>query len=612
MTGLDCPMQTKALHLFWHKAELRLVEQPAPEVPVFAMSRPTLFGGREEFLLQYPARLEPPSERDIARHRFTVRHGKKRRSFQAPDAATFETWLSALEQALEPKNEQEHSPTPSSTSSNATTAVSSQGMMSTPGSIGTYSSSRGGPTSAGSNVSSQCSHTSTARAPPLRLTLERPCFTRDLNNFKLIWLHRPAWIITPSAEDVENDATTTEITEVVTDEIELGVEVIQEVSDTEDEDNDVLSVGVDDDALEGVFSKRQPVDNVVLGGVASNDADINTASVEDEFEDCELGAISDDEDFSPPTVIPTSPVNISKFEELADTVFRKAGDTNNVRSSAIGSATACETVFEADILETVHTGSADSEVEDVNSEVQAVVETLVSAVVEQCNFDEAARVDSVLDLDEDVEPEGEAAAEALGPAVAKCNADVDEGIARISDVITIIKSEVKDIELNVRASSESLVIKVDQSSEESKEDMSTVGAVTPRRFKKRSLVKSSKHSATFSTKHKWFPLDPTNSSLIWVRGSAEGDGKTAPRSTSRRSSSKSSRKWSPVDPSNTRLVWVQRAEAAARVESRYKATSSSRKWPPLEPDNSRYIWIRRQPSLDSSSSRVRRYSKQQC
>lgn len=86
------------------------MEQQAPEAPVFAVSRPTLFGGREEFLLQYPARLEPPTERDIARHRFTVRHGKKRRSFQAPDAATFEAWLSALEQALEPKAEPDHSP----------------------------------------------------------------------------------------------------------------------------------------------------------------------------------------------------------------------------------------------------------------------------------------------------------------------------------------------------------------------------------------------------------------------------------------------------------------------------------------------------------------------
>ncbi|KAG6591021.1 Pleckstrin homology-like domain [Phytophthora cinnamomi] len=321
-------MQTKALHLFWHKAELRLVEQPAPEAPVFAMSRPSLLGGREEFLLQYPARLEPLTEREIARHRFTVRHGKKRRSFQAPDAATFETWLSALEQALESKPEPEHTPTPSSTSSNATTAVSSQGKTSSPRSTGTYESSRDGRITAGSNVSSQrsniSSHASTARAPPLRLTLERPCFTRDPRNLKLIWLHRPAWT-TPSAANANADVAENELdvnisvesefeelADGATDDIAFGEEAAQEVSD-EDEDQDdhnVLSVVAHDEDVDE-FLGDDTVD-----GFTSDDADTSSAGVVSELNDSERDSINVDESYLATSIIATSPVNTSKFEEL--------------------------------------------------------------------------------------------------------------------------------------------------------------------------------------------------------------------------------------------------------------------------------------------------------
>ncbi|EGZ29620.1 hypothetical protein PHYSODRAFT_344077 [Phytophthora sojae] len=598
MTGLDCPMQTKALHLFWHKAELRLVEQQAPEAPVFAVSRPTLFGGREEFLLQYPARLEPPTERDIARHRFTVRHGKKRRSFQAPDAATFEAWLSALEQALEPKAEPDHSPTPSSTSSNATTAVSSQGKMSTSGST---TSSRGKMDTAGcnmssqrSNVSSQRSNVSATRAPPLRLTLEWPCFTRDPNNFKLIWLHRPAWAVPSPAKadkeaDVgEQDASTAEFEEEggdgVTDGIEFGEEALQGVSETDEEeerDNDVLSVFTDEEAPEE-------------GSHEFVDVETDTVSAEEEFDYCDLETITDDEGSMPTTAIATSPVNASKFEELVDMVPRKADGSKNVESTAIPEGVA---VAKAESPRLVGTASADS-----HGVVEAVLETLVDAVVKHSSIDEAACVGP----DAGVEPpEGEEAAKALVPAVSRPRIDGVEAF----DELTANEGEVNDAEASERTAPESLVAEV-SSPENSKEGIFAVEGVvspaTPRSSKKRSVVKSSKRSASIASKFKWVPLDPTNSSLIWVQGSADADTKSAPRSNPRR---KTSRKWSPVDPSNSRLIWVQRVEAAARVESRYKATSSSRKWVPLEPDNSKYIWIRRQPSSGASS--VGRHAKQQ-
>lgn len=112
---------------------------------------------------------------------------------------------------------------------------------------GSTTSSRGKMDTAGcnagsqrSNVSSQRSNVSATRAPPLRLTLEWPCFTRDPNNFKLIWLHRPAWAVPSPAKadkeaDVgEQDASTAEFEEEggdgVTDGIEFGEEALQGVS----------------------------------------------------------------------------------------------------------------------------------------------------------------------------------------------------------------------------------------------------------------------------------------------------------------------------------------------------------------------------------------------
>ncbi|KAG1711290.1 hypothetical protein DVH05_008543 [Phytophthora capsici] len=218
------------------------------------MSRPTFFGGHEEFLLQYPARLEPPSERDISRHRFTVRHGRKRRSFQAPDAATFDSWFSALEQALEPEKESEQLYTPKTTSSNATTAPS---RASTTSSFGTNSQggvstgTRAGSRARVGSLASSCnSQHSQPRAPALRLTLERPCFTRDKNNLKLIRLHRPDWtsvVTVPGSGEIEAEADDIlDVPESDTD-VEEPEEEMAEMSDDESQQDDSL----DDDYDEG-------------------------------------------------------------------------------------------------------------------------------------------------------------------------------------------------------------------------------------------------------------------------------------------------------------------------------------------------------------------------
>ncbi|CEG37013.1 Pleckstrin homology-like domain [Plasmopara halstedii] len=173
MLELQTPMQTKAFKVFWHKAEVQMVERPNYQAPVVAISQPSLLGGHEEFVLQYPARLEPPTKRNIERHRFTIRHGKKRRIFQAPDAATFHTWLSAIEHALESKNGTEHSMSPDS--QNSTRSLTGK-------------------------VCSQDSHASRSRFT----TLELSCYTRDRINRKLIRLRRPAATI-PSLAEIKAD-----------------------------------------------------------------------------------------------------------------------------------------------------------------------------------------------------------------------------------------------------------------------------------------------------------------------------------------------------------------------------------------------------------------------
>ncbi|KAH7488828.1 hypothetical protein KRP22_008534 [Phytophthora ramorum] len=529
MAGLDCPMQTKALNLFWHKAELRLVEQPQPEAPVFAISRPTLFGGREEFILQYPARLEPPTKRDLARHRFTVRHGKKRRSFQAPDAATFGTWLSALEQALEPKREPDEVNTPSSTATTAT-ATSSQGRESIAGSTGTRASSRCRVSTLGGASSRASSNASVAMPPPSRITLERECFTRDPNNHKLLWLHRPAPTIAGLAID----------------EVERG---------------DIVSLSACHEEAEEDYT------NIF----ATEDAPLNTT------------------DKCPHANSNTTEV----FSDGPDAACA-GGDHDQENGSCIAAVEDMQSVADVGNGEPLDDPSAANDVagielDNINSEVKAVVEGLVAAVSEgeQDRTIKGEEIDIVNESDA-INPEIEAVVEALVAAVVKSEdgSDLDGGALGIGNATVTMDGFIMSGVESSRASGSA------------KEPAAQVSA----------------RSATLVTKHRWEPLDPTNSSLIWVRCSADANVHSAPRSNPRRRPSKPARKWVPVDPSSTRLIWIKRVEnAAARIQSRYKATSNTRKWTPLEPDNSRFIWVRRQivpvssaatPLVDSSSFRV--------
>ncbi|KAK1947585.1 hypothetical protein P3T76_001595 [Phytophthora citrophthora] len=503
MAGLDCPMQTKAFNLFWHKAELRLVKQTEPEAPVFAMSRPSFFGGHEEFLLQYPARLEPPSERDVSRHRFTVRHGKKRRSFQAPDAATFDSWYSALEQALEPEKESEQINTPKTTSSNATTATSrasmagsfgtnSQDGVSTAGRSGTRASSRARVGSLASSCSSQRSHGSQPRAPALRLTLERPCFTRDKNNLKLIRLHRPDW--------------TSAATIAGSDEVEAEADDILDVPDTE---SDVEEPEEEMDEM----SEEDSID--------THQSD----SLDDDYEEVAADGDASGEDAFAGDLVAAA------METLAVAVI---ADTFSNEKERAGIAL------------------TKSEVDCIEPEVEAAVEALIAAVVENSYNIETSTVEALSSVSVDaIEPEAKSTDESSVPPAIK---DEDDTTLEPPNAVAAVAS-------------------------------------TPQSLKKKPTPKSAKRS---SARRQWVPLDPTSSRLIWVRSSAENEVKSAPRSNPKRKTIKPARHWVPMDPSSTRLVWIRRVESAARKESRYKAASSTRKWIPLDPTNSNFIWVRRQ------------------
>lgn len=245
------------------------------------------------------------------------------------------------------------------------------------------------------------------------------------------------------------------------------------------------------------------------------DVETDTVSAEEEFDYCDLETITDDEGSMPTTAIATSPVNASKFEELVDMVPRKADGSKNVESTAIPEGVA---VAKAESPRLVGTASADS-----HGVVEAVLETLVDAVVKHSSIDEAACVGP----DAGVEPpEGEEAAKALVPAVSRPRIDGVEAF----DELTANEGEVNDAEASERTAPESLVAEV-SSPENSKEGIFAVEGVvspaTPRSSKKRSVVKSSKRSASIASKFKWVPLDPTNSSLIWVQGSADADTKSA-------------------------------------------------------------------------------------
>ncbi|GMF45283.1 unnamed protein product [Phytophthora fragariaefolia] len=584
------------------------------------MSRPTLLGGRDEFLLQYPARLEPPTERDIARHRFTVQHGKKRRSFQAPDAVTFKTWLAAIDQALGPKKDEEQllAP-PSSTTSTATTAASSQ--MSAPGSTGADLSSRSRASTVGSNVSSQRSHASTARAPPMRLTLERPCFTRDPKNFKLLWLHRPAWMFPSAAHSDEADCSELDLgakkeleseTEVDydTDDVELAIQTVSDAEDTQSENNGLAS---DESALDG-SSTELLVDDIVDG--FAGDGTLNSSmSVEDVFKDSEQESGSDSGEFVASAAISTSPVNASKFEELADMVtLRKADSSNTVENAAFVSTVVDKPIGAGNSLELLRPRSTSNDAEHIDSEVNAVVAALVSAVLDQNDADTAFYNDLVSVNDDHTDPESTTSSTVETIPQAVMESDVKhEDFDGVEPIASPSSSETEESESEVGIAIESRATAVVQETEDNSQ-MCNVEPVpassASRSLKQRSVVQNSKRFATLASGNKWVPLDPTNSRLIWVRSSAEAGGKSVPRSSPRRSGSMSSRKWIAVDPSSTRLMWTRRVEAATRVASRYKAATNTRTWVPLEPDSSRYIWIRPQLSplgetfADTSSSRL--------
>ncbi|POM77637.1 Hypothetical protein PHPALM_4951 [Phytophthora palmivora] len=502
MTGLDCPMQIKALNLFWHKAELRLVEQPEPEAPVFAISRPTLFGGREEFILQYPARLEPPSERDIARHRFTVRHGKKRRSFQAPDASTFDTWLSALEQVLEPKTETEHFSTPSTTTSNATTATSSQGRatnatnslgrVSTAGSAGTRVSSRGW---ANSTLDSDInSHSSQPRAPALRLTLERPCFTRDPNNLKLIRLHRPASTIT-GAEGDEDKLDVIEADPEVEVEPEVAVTKLTELTDNED---DLLTVEVVPSLMTVASSSDNPVDN--------------------------YDEVSSD----------VEPLVGEYFEFGDECVFRIDEEINSeviTGNGALVDALASEQTCLDDDNDIAITGKIDSEVKEWSA---AVVET------------NAISTATCTESTESIDPEVASSHEAC---VGTCSSN-QTLVASTTTRSTTLKTKHNWVPLDpnnskliwVRCSVAADVKSASRSNSKRKPikpvrrwvplDPSSTRLLWIRRVDHAAARIESRYKATSSTR-KWAPLDPENSKFIWVQRSvAPVDGVAIPKADS--------------------------------------------------------------------------------
>ncbi|KUF68133.1 hypothetical protein AM587_10001279 [Phytophthora nicotianae] len=473
MAELECPMQTKAFNIFWHKAELRLVAQAKPEAPVFAFSRPSLFGGREEFLLQYPARLEQPSERDVARHRFTVRHGKKRRSFQAPDAATFDTWLSALEEALEPNRESEHSHTPSSIATTATTSTEgstgtiSQGRVSNAGSSGTRTSSRC------SNPISQRNHHSQPRAPALRLTLERPCFTRDPNNLKLIRLHRPAATIVGTEADDD-----------VLDVPEADTDIEYEPEEELTEEDDVSS---NDEIL-----KDEPID------VAEADADDNIDLAD---------ATANADDLGDPTNITTTE---AVALTVADSVGSQSDDTaQGFTSGNVESVIAAEGQNALDLEVNIFK----TEAEEVESEVKLAVEALAVAVVN--NSVEASSgpvVTTPAPRSYTKKPAQKSTSRSSSVTSKYKWVPLDPNNSRLIWVRSSIETEVKSApRSNPRRKGGKPArrwVPIDPNS------------TRPIWIRENTAVRmESRYKATSHTR-KWVPLDPENSRFIWVRHQA--------------------------------------------------------------------------------------------
>ncbi|KAF1794320.1 PH domain-like [Phytophthora cactorum] len=454
MAELECPMQTKAFNIFWHKAELRLVEQAEPEAPVFAISRPTLFGGHEEFLLQYPARLDPPTDRDITRHRFTVRHGKKRRSFQAPDAATFDTWLSALEQALEPKRESEQFHTPSSVATTATTSTAgsngtnSQGRGSNAGlSSDTRASSRGRT----SNPTSQRSHFSQPRAPALRLTLERPCFTRDPSNLKLIRLHRPAATIA-EAEEADDD--------------------VLDVPDTDTE--------IEDEPEEEMTEKSENED--VYGSVIADEA------------------LTDE----PLDVAGDNSSNGDNHSDLAE-ITANAGDLHDDVTLCI----ATEGQNDIDLAVKVVLNEA----EEIESEVKLAVDALVAAVMDNTEV-EASSVQTVTapaPRSFTKEPAPKSSSRPTTLASRYKWVPLDPNSSRLIWVRCSVETDVKSApRSNPRrkgAKPARRWVPIDPNS---------TRPIWIRRAESSAVRMESRYKATSNTR-KWVPLDPDNSRFIWVR-----------------------------------------------------------------------------------------------
>ncbi|KAL3674940.1 hypothetical protein V7S43_000864 [Phytophthora oleae] len=484
MAGLDCPMQTKAFNLFWHKAELRLVKQTEPEAPVFAISRPSFFGGREEFLLQYPARLEPPSERDISRHRFTVRHGKKRRSFQAPDAATFDSWLSALGQALEPEKESEQFNTPKTTSSNATTAASSHGRASTAGSSDTRGSSRARVGSLVSNCSSQRSHGSQPRAPALRLTLERPCFTRDRNNLKLIRLHRPAATIAGKAEA---DDDILDVPDIDTD-VE---EPEKEVTDVPEEE--AVDSKQDDISLDGGFE-----------AVANGVDPAEVAVAEDEKE---VVAVME---MLVAKVIADSLDN----EERAGIAVIKIEDGIEPEVEAAVEALVAAVVENNDDNETIAAQVFSStDVDAIEPEATSTVKAIVLPVIKA-------------DDDTTIEPTSAVAAVASAPVSIKKESTPKSARRSSARNRWVPLDPTNSRLLWVRSTAEKDVRSAPRSNPRRKTikparqwvpvDPSSTRLVWIRRVESAVARKESRYKAASNTR-KWVPLDPSNSKFIWVR-----------------------------------------------------------------------------------------------
>lgn len=279
-----------------------MVEQLEHEAPVFAISQSSLLGGHKEILLQYPAQLEPTTTRDIKRHRFTVRHGKKRRSFQAPDAATYHTWLSALKQALEPKSE--------------------------PSLV--YGSAEMQDRTNSSTYEATCQNSKDSR--PRCSIVERPCFKRYSNNWKLIRLHRPATTLARTGEnhthvkapndidsDVGIDGESTETSQI---------DALERLGDIEELRESCLAsadIG-EDQASSAAFDQVQA--SVVPIRIYNEPVDVFDSQMESEGESGGLRRMAEKDALE----------KLGDIEELRESCFAFAGDKVEGQVSCFASA----------------------------------------------------------------------------------------------------------------------------------------------------------------------------------------------------------------------------------------------------------------------------------